>query len=1403
MLPLTATARSAVTRGRLLKSCRLFNSKTSSLSVAGAYQTHSPPMHDIPEIIGDRSPRVDISTNSGKLVILTDLFDRPTEGDEEVDAISSRNRYIRNRNHVASLMDALVTSGHLKRADIILPQAHEILSPEEFALVRNDFLQMFVKKDLEDHKSISYSINWLQSSVDRFPGIPLDSKSYAIIIAAACRMPDLLRGNEHISDLMKQYKKQGGLAKDILQHVELFTFRDARRVAMNLDIDEDDLPADFRTDGSRYASPEDAESMTGSVTEALSKMQQCEAQDILNRLPPDVFKSGVDSLTPVDSHGIKLLRSALKGVAASKRPQLPVYASNPDADASREDEGFLHLEEQLSLLPDEDQTKYRDAFESYNMDRQLALETLALESARERWKYDYEQMHARGEVRVKNINHYLWEWHTAMTEQLQEELKRIDLLLDYGTGKPSKAKTRGAPKSAVTPSDRARMRYGAYLKLVDPAKLSVITILELLKMHSSGGGGVTEGIRTTRAVLNLGRAIEMEYNSEQLLKSDVVQTGFRATKSMLHSVPEFKRSLAVAKRITEGKNLSSWRPEWPDDIKAEIGSTLISILMHVARITVSAVDPVTSQQVSAIAPAFTHTYQYTGGLKLGVLKLHRDFVNKISREPASAMLHPQQLPMLVRPKPWVGWNEGAYYYSKTALMRTKDSAEQTAYIKEACRRNDLESVYEGLDVLGSAAWIINTRVFEVLAKVWNTGEEFLEIPTRYEGDINFPLEPPKDADPAVRRDWARVCKLMIHERRTSHSQRCDVNYKLEISRAFLGERIFFPHNIDFRGRAYAIPPHLNHLGNDMCRGLLMFWEGKPLGERGLRWLKIHLANVCGFDKADFQSRVQYADDKIQEIFDSADCPLDGRRWWMQASDPWQCLAACFELADALRSPDPYAFRSRLPVHQDGTCNGLQHYAALGGDIEGARQVNLEPGDKPQDIYTHVASRVHDYVKQDAENGHEVAKILVGKVSRKVVKQSVMTNVYGVTYIGARAQILGQLKDTKQIDERDLWRCAAYLTTLVFKVVRNLFNGAHLIQDWLAECAKRISKSVPPTVHSDLKPNSSMTSVIWTTPLGLPVVQPYREIVRKQVGTNLQSVFISDPYAIHPVNSRKQVTAFPPNFIHSLDATHMLLSALACGRNGLTFAAVHDSYWTHAADIDRMNAILRDAFIKLHEGDLVAKLKEEFERRYAGYMQFIEIDNHSPEAKRITEWRKELRTRLGRRVTVRDEIEEESKRKELLNSNDPINRAEGAAMTTPLSIIGNTDIEELKMKRVYTTNGTRNAVKSTENENGEKTSEEIIRETLGIPDSVPTERQETAAINDSLEASDETMEEHSLDDEVDEQETVEDTESTAIGSNIKVLKMRGLGIFYPLTFPPVPPKGAFDVKTLRNSLYFFS
>lgn len=49
--------------------------------------------------------------------------------------------------------------------------------------------------------------------------------------------------------------------------------------------------------------------------------------------------------------------------------------------------------------------------------------------------------------------------------------------------------------------------------------------------------------------------------------------------------------------------------------------------------------------------------------------------------------------------------------------------------------------------------------------------------------------------------------------------------------------------MDFRGRVYPCPPHLNHLGSDMARSLLCFAKGEPLGPNGLNWLKVNFDNL--------------------------------------------------------------------------------------------------------------------------------------------------------------------------------------------------------------------------------------------------------------------------------------------------------------------------------------------------------------------------------------------------------------------------------------------------------------------------------------------------------------------------------------------------------------------------------
>jgi DNA-directed RNA polymerase, mitochondrial len=393
--------------------------------------------------------------------------------------------------------------------------------------------------------------------------------------------------------------------------------------------------------------------------------------------------------------------------------------------------------------------------------------------------------------------------------------------------------------------------------------------------------------------------------------------------------------------------------------------------------------------------------------------------------------------------------------------------------------------------------------------------------------------------------------------------------------------------------------------------MLKFAEAKPLGKRGLYWLKVHLANFAGKDKMSFDDRARYVDDNMDKIRQSVSNPFSENPWWMTLDDPFQGLATCYEIVRAIDSGNPETYMCALPVHMDGSCNGLQHYAALGRDTVGGKAVNLLEMDGPQDVYVEVMQEVIRRVAEEAQRvlpfdtskvdslnreqkkalkHNEAAKLVNGFIDRGVVKRTVMTSVYGVTYIGARQQIQEKLEEKlaeKGYDldeiEREVFAAAGYLATITMEVMGDLFQGARNTKSWLADCARLISQQGHP--------------VAWISPIGVPAVQPYRQTRPRNVVTVMQTLTMTDEGDDLPVHKSRQCTAFPPNYVHSLDSSHMLLTAVEMDRRGLTYSAVHDSFWTHACDVDEMNEALRECFVNLYSRPLLVQLKDSWELRY--------------------------------------------------------------------------------------------------------------------------------------------------------------------------------------------------------------
>ncbi|KAG6872157.1 hypothetical protein C0995_012475 [Termitomyces sp. Mi166 len=972
--------------------------------------------------------------------------------------------------------------------------------------------------------------------------------------------------------------------------------------------------------------------------------------------------------------------------------------------------------------------------------RQEHLEKSAYDVAREQMQFQSQKLEelglASGALNSPDLRQWMWVWHTKLKERLKQEIKNI-------AAAESKMSARHSSDTHLSP----------YLSLLDAERLSLLTILEVMRLQ--GSGGVHDGMKTTRALITVGKAVELEYKgmvcrSNKIYMPASPKLGSAGYFSTMGYANLQQRRVAAAKVMADAEG---WTADWTQHVRSKVGGILVECLMDVAEITRTGTNK-EGKQITEVQPALYHTYEYIRGQKLGVIRLNPVVSSRLATDKVSVAVHPRHLPMLVKPKPWVDYKTGGYLNSQSSAMRFKDSAEQQSYLKAACAKGNVELVFAGLDVLGSTPWKINRKIFDVVLEVWNAGYRVGKLPPA-EYDEPEPVMPPEaETDIKAKSVYLQRQRAYLNAKANNHSDRCNVNYKIEIARAFLGDTIYFPHNLDFRGRAYPLPPHLSHIGDDLSRGLLKFAEARPLGERGLRWLKIHLANLYGYDKASFDERVDWVDAKLDQIYDSAKNPLSGERWWLKADDPWQCLATCMELHDALQSPNPLKFKSSLPVHQDGTCNGLQHYAALGGDARGAQQVNLAATDRPSDVYTHVGNMVEAVLEEDAKKGDKWAVLLKGKIQRKIVKQTVMTTVYGVTFVGAREQIEKQLKDKKIVAEEDCWSAASYLASKVIQCIGDLFSGATAIQNWFAACARIISKSIPkdrlPEAMAESKRGAKspkrkpklftlsdtrlkkeqMTSVVWTTSLGLPIVQPYRKTNRKQISTKLQTIYISDPNSPAEVNSLKQASAFPPNFIHSLDATHMMLTALECRTQELTFASVHDSYWTHACSIDKMSEIIRDTFIALHSSDVLKKLDAEFRERYKDY----KIPLVSLKTSSIL---KSLHALGSRIVVTPEQAKTLDSLKELLIVSD----------TTET-----TDIDESEVKNVE-----------------------------HLCDTLDAQAAEAAA----------------------EETIVEDDEDGVKVKHAELRKLMGKFVNLVDLIPPLPEKGSFRVEQIKKSQYFFS
>jgi DNA-directed RNA polymerase len=525
------------------------------------------------------------------------------------------------------------------------------------------------------------------------------------------------------------------------------------------------------------------------------------------------------------------------------------------------------------------------------------------------------------------------------------------------------------------------------------------------------------------------------------------------------------------------------------------------------------------------------------------------------------ILRPVLPPMMVPPVDWTPNGGGGYLFISKPLVRESFDNHATDYDIPP-----MQVPVEALNMIQSTPWRINTDVLEIYRRLWANGGGVAGIPPAEVTNIS-----PEQAK--NREQWIN--------REQESSRRFSVIRTLSVAQEWRDRTMWFPHNLDFRGRAYPLTSYLHPQGDDLCRGLLMFDKALPLGRSGLDAMMIYAANCAGIDKVSHLERRYWLVDNWGRylkpspyMFD----PFTDRRW-MDYDNPAQFLACMIDLNAAFLSGRPLDHESSLCVYIDGSNNGLQHLSALMRDPVGGHAVNLISSDRPQDMYGLVAKAVSERIAHDNSTLQPVSEhgtpepwtLLDGKVGRTMVKRSTLAYPYGISGFGMK---LALLRDGHLFGMADNLRpIAGYLARQITSSIGDVVVKAAELMRWLQTVARILGENGQP--------------VRWLAPHGFPVCQRYLIKDRREIKTALHRCTIKVPAEDGAVDVPAQVRGVVANLIHSVDASHLMGVALQVKEQEWEHAAwIHDSVGVHACRIDQLHRIVRDEFVALHENDIL-------------------------------------------------------------------------------------------------------------------------------------------------------------------------------------------------------------------------
>lgn len=558
------------------------------------------------------------------------------------------------------------------------------------------------------------------------------------------------------------------------------------------------------------------------------------------------------------------------------------------------------------------------------------------------------------------------------------------------------------------------------------------------------------------------------------------------------------------------------------------------------------------EQLDCIECVNGSDYGITPAVVVGTDEVREELYDYIGK---ASILRPTSLPIVRKPLEWeIGLTEGGFHHIDSPLVPSR----LPHHILPA------KTYLNALNKIQSSGFRINKRVLQ-FAKT---------IGVLVAGKKKRP------------KDW--TAERYTRHKKSVDSKNRDMKRIMDIAEEYAEfESIWFTMYCDFRYRMYYRQEYLSPQGQDLSKALLEFDVGMPVNAKALKWMKINIANLGGYDDVSYRKRVDWVRRNQEKIIGLVENPKDPKNqaWMMKADKPWQFLAACIDFVEYLENPKTHL--SHLPVGMDGKCNGTQHWCAMLRDRVGGSKVALTDSEVPSDLYSEVLAKllnkldvVVKTVLPDDDESEEMERKRNKRtwainwtesdgMKRKLVKTPTMTTTYSAGKKAFRGYVANFCIDNGLVfsdDEKIQRQHVNYMVDEIILAIDATVSakaGMRFVQDCVA----------------------GQDEAHWESPIGAHVyMSPKRTFKREfkvRVDGRIRRITFSyegdktDHLAIH--------TGVSPNFIHMMDATHMAMTVNYCPQ--IThWMMIHDQFSCHAYFVEDMQKGIRVTFVDLYKVD---------------------------------------------------------------------------------------------------------------------------------------------------------------------------------------------------------------------------